>query len=359
MGSDGSYTFTPMEYRTLGRTDIQVSVIGLGTMTFGEQNTEAEGHEQIEYALDQGVNLIDTAEMYSVPPRAETYGSTERIIGTWIRKSGKRHKIVLCSKVAGPTHVLKADYLRDGTNRLDRRSILAAIDSSLQRLQTDYIDLYQLHWPDRSTNFFGQLGYRHAEGDDSVPIEETLDVMTGLVRSGKIRHVGLSNETPWGLHRFLQAAEQRGLARVVSIQNPYSLLNRTFEIGLAEMAIREGVGLLAYSPLGFGMLSGKFANGARPPQSRIVRWARFARYNGEFAEKATASYVEIARNHGLDPAQMALAFVNRQRFLTSNLIGATTMEQLKTNLASAAIELSADTVEAIESAHRAQPNPCP
>jgi aryl-alcohol dehydrogenase-like predicted oxidoreductase len=348
-----------MDYRTLGRTNIKVSVIGLGTMTFGEQNTEAEGHEQIDYVLDQGVNLIDTAEMYSVPPRAETYGSTERIIGAWIRKSGKRHKIVLCSKVAGPTHVLKADYLRGGTNALNRESILAAIDSSLQRLQTDYIDVYQLHWPDRSTNFFGQLGYRHTENENTVPIEETLDVMTGLVKAGKIRHVGLSNETPWGLHRFLRIAEQRGLARVVSIQNPYSLLNRTFEIGLAEMAIREDVGLLAYSPLAFGVLTGKFLNGARPPESRVVRWSRFARYNGEIAERATASYVAIARQHGLDPAQMALAFVNRQRFLTSNLIGATTMEQLKTNLASAAIQLSEEVVEAIEAAHRTQPNPCP
>jgi aryl-alcohol dehydrogenase-like predicted oxidoreductase len=297
--------------------------------------------------------------MYSVPPRAETYGSTERIIGAWIRKSGKRHKIVLCSKVAGPTHVLKADYLRGGTNALNRGNILAAIDSSLQRLQTDYIDVYQLHWPDRSTNFFGQLGYRHTESENTVPIEETLDVMTGLVKAGKIRHVGLSNETPWGLHRFLQIAEQRGLARVVSIQNPYSLLNRTFEIGLAEMAIREDVGLLAYSPLAFGVLTGKFLNGARPPESRVVRWSRFARYNGEIAERATASYVAIARQHGLDPAQMALAFVNRQRFLTSNLIGATTMEQLKTNLASAAIQLSEEVVEAIEAAHRTQPNPCP
>jgi len=348
-----------MEYRTLGRTDIKVSVIGLGTMTWGEQNTEAEGHAQIDYALGQGVNLIDTAEMYSVPPRAETYGSTERIIGTWLKKSGKRDKIVLCSKVAGPTHVLQADYLRGGENRLDRKNILAAIEASLQRLQTEYIDVYQLHWPDRSTNFFGQLGYRHAENEDSVPIEETLEVMTGLVRAGKVRHIGLSNETPWGMHRFLQLAEQRGLARVVSIQNPYSLLNRSFEIGLAEMAIRESVGLLAYSPLGFGMLSGKFSNGARPPESRIARWSRFARYSGEIAERTTEVYVQIARQHGLDPAQMALAFVNQQRFLTSNLIGATTMEQLKTNLGSAAIKLSDDVMKAIDAAHRAQPNPCP
>ena len=348
-----------MEYRTLGRTDIKVSVIGLGTMTFGEQNTEAEGHAQIDCALDHGVNLIDTAEMYSVPPRVETYGSTERIIGTWIKKTGKRNKIVLCSKVAGPTHVLQADYLRGGKNRLDRTNIVAAIESSLQRLQTDYIDLYQLHWPDRSTNFFGQLGYRHMENEDAVPIAETLEVMTDLVRAGKIRHVGLSNETPWGMHRFLQLADQQGLARVVSIQNPYSLLNRTFEIGLAEMAIRENVGLLAYSPLAFGVLSGKFSNGARPPESRVVRWSRFARYSGEIAERTTEAYVALARRHGLDPAQMALSFVNRQRFLTSNLIGATTMAQLKTNLGSATIDLSEEVMRDIETVHRAQPSPCP
>jgi aryl-alcohol dehydrogenase-like predicted oxidoreductase len=348
-----------MEYRRLGRTDIQVGVIGLGTMTFGEQNTEAEGHAQIDYALDQGVNLIDTAEMYSVPPHAETYGSTERIIGSWFKTRGKRDKVVLCTKVAGPTHVLELDYVRGGKNVLDRKNIFAAIESSLQRLQTDYIDVYQLHWPDRSTNFFGKLGYQHAENEKTVPIEETLEVMTELVRAGKVRYVGVSNETPWGMHRFLQAADQRGLARVVSIQNPYNLLNRTFEIGLAEMAIRENVGLLAYSPLAFGMLSGKFLNGARPPESRVVRWSRFARYNGAIAEKTTAAYVELARRHGLDPSQMALAFVNRQRFVTSNLIGATTMSQLKTNLASASLNLSDEVINAIEGVHREQPNPCP
>jgi len=348
-----------MEYRRLGRTDVRVSVIGLGTMTFGEQNTEAEGHAQIDYALDQGVNLIDTAEMYSVPPHAETYGSTERIIGSWLKTSGKRDKVVLCTKVAGPTHVLQLDYVRGGKNALDRKNIFAAVESSLQRLQTDYIDIYQLHWPDRSTNFFGQLGYQHSENANTVPIEETLEVMTDLLRAGKIRYVGVSNETPWGVHRFLQAADQCGLARVVSIQNPYNLLNRTFEIGLAEMSIRENVGLLAYSPLAFGMLSGKFLYGARPPESRIVRWSRFARYNGEIAERTTAAYVEIARRHRLDPSQMALAFVNRQRFLTSNLIGATTMAQLKTNLASSEISLSDEVIDAIEAVHRAQPNPCP
>ena len=348
-----------MEYRTLGRTGIKVSVIGLGTMTFGEQNTETDGHRQIDYALDQGVNLIDTAEMYPVPPGADTYGSTERIIGTWLEKSGRRDKIVLCTKVAGPTRVLQVDYVRGGTNVLDRKSILAAIDSSLQRLRTDYVDVYQLHWPDRRTNFFGQLGYQHTEHEDTVPIEETLDVMTDLVRDGKIRHVGVSNETPWGVHRFLQVADRRDLARVVSIQNPYNLLNRSFEVGLAEMAIREDVGLLAYSPLAFGVLSGKFLNGARPPESRVVRWSRFARYNGEIPDKTTAAYVEVARRHGLDPAQMALAFVNRQRFVTSNLVGATTMDQLKANLGSATINLSEDVIAEIEAVHRAQPNPCP
>jgi aryl-alcohol dehydrogenase-like predicted oxidoreductase len=328
-------------------------------MTFGEQNTEAEGHAQIDCAIDYGVNLIDTVEMYAVLPRAETYGSTERIIGSWIRKSGKRDKIVLCTKVAGPGRALGVNYVRNGKNTLDRQNILDAIDGSLKRLQTDYVDLYQLHWPDRSTNFFGSLGYRHTENEDTVPIEESLETLTELVRLGKVRYVGLSNETPWGLHRFLEAAEQRGFARVVSIQNPYNLLNRSFEVGLAEMAIRERVGLLAYSPLAFGVLTGKLLNGARPPESRVVRWSRFARYSGELAEKTTSAYIAIAREHGLDPAQMALAFVNGQRFVTSNLIGATTMEQLKTNLGSAEIRLKDEVVQAIEDVHRSQPNPCP
>ena len=348
-----------MEYRNLGRTDIKVSVIGMGTMTFGEQNTEADGHAQLDYALDRGVNLIDTAEMYSVPPRAETYGSTERIVGAWLKKSGKRDKIILCTKVAGPTRGLQIDHVRGGQTALDRKNIFAAVDTSLQRLLTDYIDVYQLHWPDRTTNFFGRMGYKHVENEDAVPIEETLGALNELVRAGKIRYVGLSNETPWGMHRYLQLAETRDLPRIVSIQNPYNLLNRSFEIGLAEMAIREQVGLLAYSPTAFGALGGKFLNGARPPQSRVVRWARFARYSGEIAERATASYVDIARRHGLDPIQMALAFVNRQRFLTSNLIGATTMEQLKTNLGSIDVTLSDEVLKEIEAAHRAQPNPCP
>jgi aryl-alcohol dehydrogenase-like predicted oxidoreductase len=348
-----------MEYRSLGRTGIKVSAIGLGTMTFGEQNTEAEGHRQLDYAVEHGVNLIDTAEMYSVPPRAETYGSTERIIGSWLRKNGQRDKVILATKVAGPGAVLGVKHVRGGDNQLDRVNILAAVDASLARLQTDYIDLYQLHWPSRSTNFFGKLGYQHAEVEPVVPIEETLDALSELVRMGKVRHIGLSNETPWGVHRFLQLAQSPGRERVVSIQNPYSLLNRTFEIGLAEMAIREDVGLLAYSPLAFGVLSGKFLNGARPPESRIVRWSRFARYTNEQGSRATTGYAEVAARHGLDMAQMALAFVRQQRFVTSVLIGATTMEQLKSNIASASVTLSSEVLQDLETVHRSQPNPCP
>ena len=347
-----------MEYRLLGRTGLKVSVIGLGTMTFGEQNTEAEGHQQLDYALDQGVNLIDTAEMYSVPPRAETYGSTERIIGSWLKKTGKRDKVVLATKVAGPGLVLGVKHVRGGDNRLDRANIHAAVDASLARLQTDYIDLYQLHWPSRATNYFGKLGYQHQESDSPVAIEETLDALGELVRAGKVRHVGLSNETPWGVHRYLQLADV-GRERVAAIQNPYSLLNRSFEVGLAEMAIREDVGLLAYSPLAFGVLSGKFLNGARPPESRIARWSRFARYTNEPGEKATVAYADVAAAHGLDMAQMSLAFVRQQRFVTSVLIGATTMAQLKTNIGSASVTLGAEVMQALDAVHRSQPNPCP
>jgi len=348
-----------MEYRTLGRTGLRVSLIGLGTMTFGEQNSEAEAHAQIDRALDAGVTLIDTSEMYSVPPHAETYGATERIIGTWIRRSGRRDQVVLCTKVAGPGHALGLTYVRGGANLLDRRNIVEALDASLQRLQTDYVDLYQVHWPARATNFFGRLGYQHSEGQDVTPIEETLEVLNDLVRAGKVRHVGVSNETPWGLHRYLHLAHDRDLPRVASIQNPYNLLNRSFEVGLAEMAIKEQVGLLAYSPLGFGVLTGKFLDGARPPAARIVRWSRFARYSGAVGQQATAAYVAIARRHGPDPAQMALAFVNRQPFVASTLIGATTMEQLDANLGSIEVRLSDEVIQAIEDVHRTHSNPCP
>ncbi|WPL15389.1 General stress protein 69 [Thiorhodovibrio winogradskyi] len=346
-----------MRYLPLGRTDIRVSEICLGTMTFGEQNTEAEAFEQLDYALDQGVNFIDTAELYPVPPRGETQGLTETYIGNWLAKRKLRDKVILASKVAGAADWIP--HIRHGQARLDRANIQQALDDSLKRLRTDYLDLYQLHWPDRETNYFGKLGYEPPAEDKSVPLLETLQALDELVKAGKIRHVGLSNETPWGAMTMLKLAEQHGLPRMVSIQNPYSLLNRTFEIGLAEIAMREDCGLLAYSPLGFGVLSGKYLNGARPAGARVTLFSRFDRYSNAQAEKATADYVGIARRHGLDPAQMALAWVNSRPFLTANIIGATTMDQLKANIASADINLSAEIIADIESVHRSQPNPSP
>jgi aryl-alcohol dehydrogenase-like predicted oxidoreductase len=346
-----------MRYRKLGRTDIQVSALCLGTMTFGEQNTEAEAHRQLDLAIDAGINFIDTAEMYPVPPRAETQGLTEQYIGSWLRKRKQRSKLLIASKVAGPAVWLS--YIRDGKLRLDRKNIESALDASLKRLQTDYIDLYQLHWPDRPTNYFGQLGYRHQESDQSTPILETLSVLDDLVRAGKIRHIGLSNETPWGTMRFLELAETRQLPRIVSIQNPYNLLNRSFEIGLAEIAHREECGLLAYSPLGFGVLSGKYLNQARPAGARLTLFQRFDRYSNPQAEQATRSYVELARAHGLDPAQMALAWVTERPFVTSNIIGATNAQQLESNLASIDISLPEAVTAGIEAIHQQQPNPAP
>jgi aryl-alcohol dehydrogenase-like predicted oxidoreductase len=348
-----------MQYRPLGRTDLKVSLIGMGTMTFGQQNTESEAHEQLDYALAHGINLIDTAEMYPVPPQADTQGATESFIGTWLKKSGKRNQVVLASKVAGPGRALNITWLRDGDTRLNRIHMTQALHDSMKRLQTDYLDLYQLHWPDRRTNFFGQLGYEHVEPDTSVAIEETLEVLDDFVRAGKVRHVGVSNETPWGLSRFVHLAEVRRQPRIASIQNPYNLLNRSFEVGLAEMSIREQVGLLAYSPLAFGALSGKFLNGARPPTARVTLWSRFARYSGALADEAIAAYVTIAREHGLNPSQMALAYVLSRRFVASALIGATTMEQLRSNIESLEVELSEDALKQIEAVHRRRANPCP
>ncbi|MES1928471.1 aldo/keto reductase [Salinisphaera dokdonensis CL-ES53] len=346
-----------MQYRKLGRSDIDVSRICLGTMTFGEQNTEEEAHRQIDYALDQGVNFIDAAEMYPVPPKADTHGRTEEYIGSWLAASGRRDDVVLASKVTGRS---KMDYLRDGfETRLTPRQIRGAVEASLERLHTEYLDLYQVHWPDRSTNTFGKRGYVHNEEDDAVPIEETLGELGRLVDEGKIRCVGISNETPWGLMRYVRAAEIENLPRVVSIQNPYSLLNRSFEVGLAECAEREDVRLLAYSPLAFGMLTGKYLNGAAPEGARLTRWERFSRYTNARGQQATAAYVALAQKHGVDPAQMALAYVNSRSFLTSNIIGATTMAQLETNIASADVELSDELIESIEAIHADNPTPCP
>jgi len=347
-----------MKYHKLGRTGIDVSVICLGTMTFGEQNTLKEAHEQLDFALEQGVNFIDTAELYAIPPRAETYGKTEEFIGKWLQKRGKRDDIVLASKVCGPG----ADWLphiRNGQTRLDRHNITKAIDGSLKRLKTDYLDLYQLHWPERKTNFFGKLGYVHDPDDQPVPIIETLQLLNDLVQAGKVRHIGLSNETAWGVMRFLQLSDCMHMPRVVSVQNPYSLLNRSFEVGLAEVAHREDVGLLAYSPLGFGVLSGKYLDGATPKGTRLSNWPDYDRYSNEQALAATAEYVQLARQHGLDPAQMALAYVNSRPFLTSTIIGATSMEQLRANIDSIQLELSEEVLTGIEAIHTRYPNPSP
>ncbi len=345
-----------MHYHRLGRTDLKVSRICLGTMTWGEQNSEAEAHEQLDYALEAGINFIDTAELYPVPPRAETQGRTEAYIGSWLKGRKCRDRIVLASKVAGPA--ARTQHIRP-ILRLDRANIEAAIETSLQRLQTDYLDLYQLHWPDRPANYFGQLGYTHHEDESPIPIEETLRALEDLVQAGKIRHIGISNETPWGAMEYLRLAEQLDLPRIVSIQNPYSLLNRTFEVGLAEISHRETVGLLAYSPMAFGMLSGKYAGGAKPEGARLTLWSYFDRYSNPQAIAATEAYVKLAREHGLSPAQMALAFVNQRPFLTSNIIGATTLEQLKENIESDTVELSDELLEAIDAIHKEHPNPSP
>ncbi|MBL1278434.1 MAG: NADP(H)-dependent aldo-keto reductase [Ectothiorhodospiraceae bacterium] len=349
-----------MEYRKLGRTDVEVSVICLGTMTWGEQNTEAEAHAQLNIALSAGVNFIDTAEMYPVPPKADTYTMTEQIIGRWLKARGKRGDIVLASKVASRSDSM--DYIRGGGAVLDRNNIEQALHGSLERLQTDYLDVYQLHWPDRLTNYFGELGYVHRPEpvDPPVtPVEETLQVLADLVKAGKIRYVGLSNETPWGTLEFIRLAEQCGLPRVVSVQNPYSLLNRSFEVGMAEVAHREDCGLLAYSPLGFGVLSGKYINGQRPTDGRITLYERFTRYSSPQAEAATQAYVALAREYHIDPAQMALAFVSSRPFVTSTIIGATTMAQLQSNLASAELVLSEEILTGIEGIQQQFSNPAP
>lgn len=346
-----------MDYRPLGTTDLKVSSICLGTMTWGEQNTEAEGHEQMDYAVERGINFFDTAEMYAVPPKPETQGSTESIIGTWFKERGNRDKIILATKVAGraPFH-----WLRDDKKETDHTAaqIEEAINKSLKRLQTDYIDLYQLHWPDRPINLFGGLGYQHID-KPGTPLDEILEALEKIVKAGKVRHVGLSNETPWGTMKFLQYAETNNLPRMQSIQNAYNLLNRTFELGGSEVAHREKVGLLAYSPLAQGYLTGKYRNGANPQGSRRQLFNRLQRYESAAADRAMESYFKIAEKHGIDPSQMALQYVTDRPFVTSNIIGATTMEQLKTDIDSVDLVMSEELVAEIEAAHLEQPNPCP
>ncbi len=349
-----------MEYRQLGNTNIQVSLICLGTMTWGEQNTLEEGFEQMDYALEQGINFFDTAEMYAVPPRAETYGRTEEIIGEWFQSRKTRDRVVLASKVAGKTSM---DWVRGGKNQLDRPNITEALDNSLKRLKTDYIDLYQLHWPDRPNDRFGKLGFNLSR-DELPPNEvekmhEILTVLGEFVEAGKIRTVGLSNESPWGVMTYLHLAEKYSLPRMVSVQNAYSLLNRKFEVGLSEVAVWENCGLLAYSPLAGGTLTGKYLGGNIPPGSRRSLDSRSSRYDNPRTENATKAYVEVAKRHNLDPAQMALAFVNQQPFVTSNIIGATSMEQLKTNIGAINLQLSEEALKDIEAVHNDNPNPAP
>jgi aryl-alcohol dehydrogenase-like predicted oxidoreductase len=344
-----------MKLRPLGRSGLQVSVAGLGTMTWGQQNTEAEAHEQLDYALAQGVNFVDAAEMYPVPPMAQTQGRTEQYLGTWLKARRNRDRVLVATKVTGPADM---PWLRGGP-RQSRAHIRQAIEASLRRLQTDHVDLYQVHWPDRSTNFFGRLGYEHKDGEQAVPIEETLGALDELVKEGKARHVGVSNETPWGLAEYLRLAREKGWPRACAIQNPYNLLNRSFEVGLAEFAHREDVGLLAYSPLAFGVLSGKYLDGARPAGARLTLFSRFQRYTGERVERAARKYAELARAHGLDPAQMALAYVYLRPFVASALVGATNLAQLRSNIAAAELQLPADIVAAIENIHRDHSNPAP
>jgi len=347
-----------MQYRRLGTTDLDVSLICLGTMTWGEQNSEAEAHAQLDRAVELGINFFDAAEVYPVPPRQETFGRTEAFIGSWLKKRPElRKKVFIATKVTGANNSMP--YVRDGKGRLDRANITEAIDGSLKRLQTDYIDLYQTHSPDRFVNAFGRLGYVHTPEQDGAPLEETLGTLADLVKAGKVRHVGVSNETPWGMSRHFALATAGKAPRVQTVQNPYSLLNRTYEVGLAEISIRERCGLLAYSPLGMGVLTGKYLNGARPADGRLTRFERFKRYSTARAEPAAAAYAQIAREAGLDPAQMALAFVNTRPFLTSTIIGCTSLKQLEQNVGSLSVTLSADVLAAIERVHAGNPNPCP
>ncbi|QCR35148.1 NADP(H)-dependent aldo-keto reductase [Nissabacter sp. SGAir0207] len=346
-----------MHYHRIPHSSLEVSVLGLGTMTFGEQNSEAEAHQQLDYALSAGINLIDTAEMYPVPPRPETQGLTESYIGSWLKARGCREKVVLASKVAGPSRGSDAAIRPD--QALDRKNIRNALDASLKRLNTDYLDLYQLHWPQRQTNCFGKLNYRYEDDKPAVTLLETLEALNEQVRAGKIRYIGVSNETPWGVMRYLQLAEKHDLPRIVSIQNPYSLLNRSFEVGLAEISHHEGVELLAYSSLAFGTLSGKYLNGAKPAGARNTLFSRFTRYSGEHTEQAIAEYVALAKHHGLDPSQMALAFVRQQPFVASTLLGATNLEQLKTNIDSQDLVLDEEVLQALEAIHRRFTFPAP
>ena len=344
-----------MEFRKLGRSDIDVSSICLGTMTWGEQNTQEEAFEQMDFALSNGVNFWDTAELYAVPPRKETYGDTEEIIGNWFEKIKKRKEVILATKVAGPAR----DYLRNGENSFTGPNLESALNNSLKRLKTDYIDLYQLHWPERNVNNFGRLGYVHKENDWNQ-FEDVLGELDKYIKAGKIRYVGLSNETPWGALNYLQLSKDKNLPRMMSIQNPYSLLNRSYEVGLAEVSIREKIGCLAYSPLASGYLTGKYRNKNFPKGSRMERdfdfWTRYRKPN---TEAAVELYFKICEKHNLNMTQMSIKFCEIQEFMTSVIIGATTMEQLKSDIESVNVNLSNDVIEEINQVQTIYPNPCP
>ena len=344
-----------MNYKKLGNTDLNVSTICLGTMTWGEQNTQNEAFEQMDYSLDNGVNFWDTAELYAVPPKAETYGYTETIIGNWFEKTKKRKDVILASKVGGPSR----KYMRNGENSFTGKNLENALHGSLKRLKTDYIDLYQLHWPERNVNNFGRLGYEHKENDWNK-FEDVLENLKKFIEEGKIRYVGLSNETPWGVMNYLQLAKDKDLPRMMSIQNPYSLLNRSYEVGLAEVSIRENIGCLSYSPLASGYLTGKYRNKQFPKGSRMERdfdfWTRYRKPN---TSEAVEEYYKISQKFDLDMSQMSIKFCEVQDFMTSVIIGATTMEQLKTNVESVKVSLDSEVIKEINNVQKKYPNPCP
>ena len=344
-----------MNYKKLGNTDLNVSTICLGTMTWGEQNTQNEAFEQMDYSLDNGVNFWDTAELYAVPPKAETYGYTETIIGNWFEKTKKRKDVILASKVGGPSR----KYMRNGENSFTGKNLEDALHGSLKRLKTDYIDLYQLHWPERNVNNFGRLGYEHKENDWNK-FEDVLENLKKFIEEGKIRYVGLSNETPWGVMNYLQLSKDNDLPRMMSIQNPYSLLNRSYEVGLAEVSIRENIGCLSYSPLASGYLTGKYRNKQFPKGSRMERdfdfWTRYRKPN---TSEAVEEYYKISQKFDLDMSQMSIKFCEVQDFMTSVIIGATTMEQLKTNVESVKVNLDSEVIKEINNVQKKYPNPCP
>ena len=346
-----------MNYKKLGSTDVDVSTICLGTMTWGEQNSKADGFEQMDYAIDNGVNFWDTAEIYAIPMREETYGETENIIGEWFKKTKKRDKVILATKVSGPT---SKEYIRGGGCSYDKKSMSEALEKSLKRMQTDYIDLYQLHWPERNTNFFGKQGYEHDSNEKNwIAFEEILENLKKFVDAGKIRYVGLSNETAWGLAKCIELSKLKNLPKMMAVQNPYNLLNRTYEVGLAEISVREQSGLLAYSPLAFGYLTGKYRNNNMPKGSRIDLFKDFTRYNNENSIKAIEEYYKISQKFNLDFAQMSIKFCEIQPFVTSVIIGATTMQQLKTNVESVNVKLNNEIINEINEVQKIYPNPCP